>query len=1083
MFFTHLFKTLLLFFAVGGAGGIGQAQRMETPAPLAEVAIRDLHEDRYGFWWLATPDGLQRFEGYRRVSVAGALGPRRFAALGDDDFLLVGQGGAWVFSQAGQALQTVNQNDGGEDKLPADIGVCLGDGRGRVWFAGADSDRLIQYDHPRGTLRFFKVQGDDSATVSWRSVYAMTLHGEAGLWLGTDRGLFYLSFATDRLVAVKPGVSLPHGYQAVLKITAGRPVSHLRFLPEGGLLAATSEQLLLVSPGMESPVILANASDFHQDRDALEPESSPERVLFVRDTMVDEQQRLWLAGDRGLWMLPSLVPEPGLSLPPKRWRSGPFRSFFEDRLGTRWVVGAERGVLRITDRQELGKVAPPVLVTALQLNYQPVAVAPDRPEALLRQPPFRQTEISVPYDQNHVGLSFTGLDFSRLQDIRYRFKMEGLTPDWVELEAGRRQLLFADLAPGAYRLRLQAADAAGRWMDGGHAFEVQVNQPWFASPWAVVGYAGSGLMLLLVFSVLFYRRDRRLRQDARHDRGELQKQKQSMEKERKALRALEHRVKDLQQRLEKKQDELQETRRREQAAEARGEQFLLQVNHQLRDAFAMTLDGLAQIRRGGVDLPQQLEPAFTDVEQGVAEAWRRVDLLLDRGGQTPLPPAIHEPFDLGRLLDDFRRVFRARCERLGIQFSAALPRDRQVVVGDAELLRRVLHQLLDFATRHEQTAAVDLEAEGAPLRLQIAVSLPDGDGTADVFDALLRDRVETLCDALAARITWFEGEQGPVATIDLAFEAAEAGTLPRVPREPAVPPEPTAVAGAASDDADAAEYADDARPSVLVVAGSRGFRRYLAHKIKDSYRVIEAADYRDALVEMRRVVPDLILCDAGMISLGGDEDLVALKNADPALSHIAVVMLTATAGEAHQINQREQGGVTCLIKPFQTQELLDLLARHLDARREAVKAHQQQLGLGGDDGADTAGRAAWREEDARLLADMTDLIHGVDDENRPFPAEVIAEALDLTLVQLERKVEALLGLDLHLLIRDARLKLACELLAEDEPIMNQIAFRCGYRSLRDFAMAFREVYGMTPTEFLNQNRLAADRMETGARAD
>lgn len=1065
--FFRLVTAFALLHGVGGFGCFILAERFAALPLPSSITVNDIHEDRYGFWWLASGQGLHRFEGYRTVSVAEQPALRQMTAVGEEDFLAVGAGGAWLYRQATQQLRPLTAPSPAEGRLPGDVQAVFGDGHGRAWFAGGDSFQLIQYNHADGRLRFFSPQSDAGGLVPWRRVFGMALHGETGLWMATDRGLFYLSFATDRLVPVVAGESLPHGYEAVLQLGAGQAVTHVALMENQHLLVASRQELLLVSPGMESPVHLAKADDFHQDRDSLEPDAQADAFSFVRDTLLDEQSRLWFAGDAGLWMLAGTTAESS-ELPPKRWRHGRFTRFFRDRLGTLWVVGRDHGVLRITPDAELGKVAPPVLVTALQLNYQPVAVEPDRPEAPLRQPPFRQSEVHVPYDQNNVGLGFTGLDFARLSDMRYRFKLEGLTPDWIELEPGRHNLMFTNLAPGAYRLRLQASDVAGRWLDGGHAFEVQVAAPWFASTWALAGYGSFGLTLLLLLGFWLWRRDRGLRQAARHDRGELQKQKQSMEKERKALRAMEHRVKDLQQRLEKNQDDLRGMQRRLVAAEAESADFLLQVNHQLRDAFAMTLDGLAQIRQGRVDLPQQLEPAFADVERGVGEAWQRVDLLLDRSAAPVLPPAVHEPFRFDLLIDDFVRVFRVRCERLGLGFAVETERAPLVLVGDAVLLRRTLLQLLEFALRHEHTDTVDLVTEAEPPRVQIAVGYREG-AVGDVFDDLLRARIDAMVDAMGAHATWFDGDGGPVITLDLPFARADMAAVEAAPDlAPAVldqPSRPSELAPSAPD---------DDRPLVLVVAGSGTFRRYLSHKIKDPYRVMEAGDYASALAMMRRHVPDLMLCDGGLASPDGREDLVELKNADPALSHIAVVMLTATAGEAHQIHQREQGGVVCLIKPFQTHELLSLLARHLDARRQAIKAHQRRLGLGGEDAGAAEPEAddelACREEDAVLLAQMTDLIHQVDAHEQPLDAEAIAAALGLTPRQLERKVEALLGLDLADLIRDERLKLACALLAEDEPVMNHIAVRCGYASLREFAQAFREVYAMTPTEYLNQHR-------------
>lgn len=82
-----------------------------------------------------------------------------------------------------------------------------------------------------------------------------------------------------------------------------------------------------------------------------------------------------------------------------------------------------------------------------------------------------------------------------------------------------------------------------------------------------------------------------------------------------------------------------------------------------------------------------------------------------------------------------------------------------------------------------------------------------------------------------------------------------------------------------------------------------------------------ATNGEEALAAARENRPHLIVLDSMMPVLSGPEVLSELK-ADPDLSTIPVVMLTARDGEADIIAGLEGGAADYLTKPFIPQELL-----------------------------------------------------------------------------------------------------------------------------------------------------------------
>ncbi len=111
------------------------------------------------------------------------------------------------------------------------------------------------------------------------------------------------------------------------------------------------------------------------------------------------------------------------------------------------------------------------------------------------------------------------------------------------------------------------------------------------------------------------------------------------------------------------------------------------------------------------------------------------------------------------------------------------------------------------------------------------------------------------------------------------------------------------------------------RPRVLVVDDNADMRAYIADTIGRDVDVDVAADGLDALHRMETARPDLVITDVMMPRLDGF-GLLERMQADPALTAIPVIMLSARAGEEGMIEGLEAGADDYLVKPFSARELL-----------------------------------------------------------------------------------------------------------------------------------------------------------------
>ncbi len=127
------------------------------------------------------------------------------------------------------------------------------------------------------------------------------------------------------------------------------------------------------------------------------------------------------------------------------------------------------------------------------------------------------------------------------------------------------------------------------------------------------------------------------------------------------------------------------------------------------------------------------------------------------------------------------------------------------------------------------------------------------------------------------------------------------------------------------------------RPFVLVADDNGDMLDYLCQLLSDRYTVETVVNGEEALAAARRRRPDLILSDVMMPRLDGFGVLREVR-ADPALSDVPVVLLSARAGEEASIEGIEAGADDYLLKPFSARELLARVRSNINLAGERRRA-------------------------------------------------------------------------------------------------------------------------------------------------
>lgn len=122
-------------------------------------------------------------------------------------------------------------------------------------------------------------------------------------------------------------------------------------------------------------------------------------------------------------------------------------------------------------------------------------------------------------------------------------------------------------------------------------------------------------------------------------------------------------------------------------------------------------------------------------------------------------------------------------------------------------------------------------------------------------------------------------------------------------------------------------------PTVMVVDDSLTVRRVTQRLLsREGYQVVLAKDGVDALEQLQDYPPDVMLVDIEMPRMDGFDLTRNVRN-DDRYRHIPIIMITSRTAEKHRRHAADLGVDAYLGKPYQEDELLDLLATYVRTKR------------------------------------------------------------------------------------------------------------------------------------------------------
>jgi len=299
---------------------------------LSQGSIRCMYQDRQGYLWFGTQDGLNRYDGYGfKVYRNSADDPQSLPNNSISSIVEDRRGNLWIATTGG-GVGVLNRSTGKFTRFAADpknadslsdnaTHAVLEDPDGYVWIA-TQFGGLNRFDPASGKFRHYRHNPGNPATLSSDDIMRLLDDRAGGLWIATrDRGLNHLDRKTGAIVRY-----------------AGE-------LPDGRVLSLHVDRAghLLVGTGRGAGYFDAGAGRY--TRLAM-PSGADEIWAIVEDKAGD----LWFGSQAGLdrldkegsWTAYRNDVNDARSL-----SSQTVLSILEDRSGTLWF-GANRGVNRLS---------------------------------------------------------------------------------------------------------------------------------------------------------------------------------------------------------------------------------------------------------------------------------------------------------------------------------------------------------------------------------------------------------------------------------------------------------------------------------------------------------------------------------------------------------------------------------------------------------------------------------------------------------------------------------------------------------------------------------------------------------------
>ena len=259
------------------------------------------------------------------------------------------------------------------------------------------------------------------------------------------------------------------------------------------------------------------------------------------------------------------------------------------------------------------------------------------------------------------------------------------------------------------------------------------------------------------------------------------------------------------------------------------------------------------------------------------------------------------------------------------------------------------------------------------------------------------------------------------------------------------------------EDIESTEIDDDTLSRILIVEDNNDVALFIGSVINNA-NIYYASNGKEGLEKALQIVPDVIITDIMMPEMNGIEMCNKIRESD-ILCHIPIIIISAKATNKNKIEGLKSGADAYLYKPFNAEEL-NVTINSLLERRKLLHENFAR---------NSANESVPAEKistnDKVFLNNVINLAHA-QMATQSVNINDLADSLNMTPRQLNRKINAVTGENISKYILQVRMLRAKQLLDSNKDYtIAEVAYKCGYEENSNFTRAFKMLYGITPTQY------------------
>ena len=626
-------------------------------------------------------------------------------------------------------------------------------------------------------------------------------------------------------------------------------------------------------------------------------------------------------------------------------------------------------------------------------------------------------------DSQDLEISFSTLSYCGLEQIRYTYRLVGVDKDWVYLNPGENKAFYNKLSKGSYTFQVKATDKNGLWSNQITELEIYRLPAFYETWWAYLIYICISLGLITLFFYLYIRWMKR-------------------ENNKKLV------------------DEMTQLKLR----------YFTNVSHELLSPLAVLSCLAGSIRSSDKEDKKYVGMMLANIKRLKNLLQQILDLRRIDNKKMELSVSYGDV--LAFLKELCKDSFAIMMSEKQINFSLVAEEDSVKGFFDRDKLDKIVSNLLSNACKYTPSGksvflSVGTKHAGGHEYLVLKVE-DEGIGISSkeqdkIFVRFYNNKNSKpgLSNGIGLSLTkeLVELHHGHI-TLKSALGKGSTFTI-EIPldKECYLSDEYCRMSEPVLSETSELEPSgeENLRETLLLVEDNRELLYLMKDIFAEDYQVLVAENGREAWESILKNGVDIVVSDIMMPEMDGIELCRHLKD-DIATSHIIVVLLTAQISMENEITSYELGADDYVSKPFEP-DVLKVRLKNLLNRRKQIQANfknNPSIGM--------ISKIDFTSLDEQLIEKAIKVVERNLSEPE-FDVVALASELGMSRSTLARKIKGITGKTPLDFIKNIKMKHACQMLKNKRMSIAEMVVALGYNDHKYFAASFREVYGMTPSEY------------------